>query len=90
MAAGLLILTRTNVASVGNVFNDTRKVKVLSLSETIKEKSTSSEGPSSGLHCEEQHVRRRFKPKSLPKRAGCHTPLADDVIHESVWSYLRT
>ena len=34
------ILTRTNVASVGSVFNDTRKVKVLSLPETIKEKST--------------------------------------------------
>ena len=32
--------TRTNVASVGSVFNDTRKVKVLSLPETIKEKST--------------------------------------------------
>ena len=31
---------RTNVASVGSVFNDTRKVKVLSLPETIKEKST--------------------------------------------------
>ena len=30
----------TNVASVGSVFNDTRKVKVLSLPETIKEKST--------------------------------------------------
>ena len=33
-------ISRTNVASVGNVFNDTRKVKVLSLPETIKEKST--------------------------------------------------
>ena len=32
--------TRTNVASVGSVFSDTRKVKVLSLPETIKEKST--------------------------------------------------
>ena len=31
---------RTNVASVGSVFNDTRKIKVLSLPETIKEKST--------------------------------------------------
>ena len=31
---------RTNVASVGSVFNDMRKVKVLSLPETIKEKST--------------------------------------------------
>ena len=31
---------RTNIASVGSVFNDTRKVKVLSLPETIKEKST--------------------------------------------------
>ena len=31
---------RTNVASVGSVFNDTRQVKVLSLPETIKEKST--------------------------------------------------
>ena len=29
-----------NVASVGSVFNDTRKVKVLSLPETIKQKST--------------------------------------------------
>ena len=34
------IIFRTNVASVGSVFNDTRKVKVLSLPETIKEKST--------------------------------------------------
>ena len=32
--------SRTNVASVGSVFNDTRKVKVLSLPETIREKST--------------------------------------------------
>ena len=30
----------TNVASVGSVFNDTRKVKFLSLPETTKEKST--------------------------------------------------
>ena len=30
----------TNVANVGSVFNDTRKVKALSLPETIKEKST--------------------------------------------------
>ena len=29
-----------NVASLGSVFNDTRKVKILSLPETIKEKST--------------------------------------------------
>ena len=35
-----VIISRTNVASVGGVFNDTRKVKVLSLPETIKEKST--------------------------------------------------
>ena len=34
-----ILLSRTNVASVGSVFNDTRKVKVLSLPETIKEKS---------------------------------------------------
>ena len=34
------VICRTNVASVGSVFNDTRKVKVLSLPETIKEKST--------------------------------------------------
>ena len=31
---------RTNVANVGSVFNDTGKVKVLSLPKTIKEKST--------------------------------------------------
>ena len=31
---------KTNVASVGSVFNATRKVKVLSLPETTKEKST--------------------------------------------------
>ena len=31
--------SRTNVASVGSVFNNTRKVKVLSLPETIKEKN---------------------------------------------------
>ena len=35
-----LLISRTNVASEGSVFNDTRKVKVLSLPETIKEKST--------------------------------------------------
>ena len=34
------VTSRTNVASVGGVFNDTRKVKVLLLPETIKEKST--------------------------------------------------
>ena len=34
------IILRTNIASVGSVFSDTRKVKVLSLPETIKEKST--------------------------------------------------
>ena len=28
--------TQTNVASVGSVFNDTRKVKFLSLPETIE------------------------------------------------------
>ena len=33
-------ISRTNVASVSSVFSDTRKVKVLSLPETIKEKST--------------------------------------------------
>ena len=33
-------VSRTNIASVGSVFNYTRKVKVLSLPETIKEKST--------------------------------------------------
>ena len=31
--------SRTNLASVGSVLNDTRKVKVLSLPETINEKS---------------------------------------------------
>ena len=36
----MMIISRTNVASVGGMFNDTRKVKVLSLPETIKEKST--------------------------------------------------
>ena len=36
----LNLICRTNVASVGSVFNDTRKVKVLSLPETLKEKST--------------------------------------------------
>ena len=35
-----ILRLRTNVASVGSVFNDARKVKVLSLPETIKEKST--------------------------------------------------
>ena len=33
-------ISRTNVASVGSVFNDMQKVKVLSLPETIKEKLT--------------------------------------------------
>ena len=42
-----MIIFQTNVASVGSVFNDTRKVKVHSLTETIKEKSlTPDEGPS--------------------------------------------
>ena len=46
-----VIISRTNVASVGSVFNDTRKVKVLSLPETIKKKiDVSSEGPSSGVN----------------------------------------
>ena len=36
----VVIISRTNVASAGSVFNDTRKVKVLSLPETIKKKST--------------------------------------------------
>ena len=35
-----MVTSRTDVASVGSVFNDTRKVKVLSLPETMKEKST--------------------------------------------------
>ena len=39
-SANLVLNNRTNVASVGSVFNDTRKVKVLSLPETIREKST--------------------------------------------------
>ena len=44
------MISRTNVASVGSVFNNTRKVKVLSLPETIQEKiDVSSEGPSSGV-----------------------------------------
>ena len=47
-------ISRTNVASVGSVFNDTRKVKVLSLPETIQEKiDVSSEGPSSGVSSDE-------------------------------------
>ena len=33
------MIVQTNVASVGSVFNDTQKVKVLTLPETIKEKS---------------------------------------------------
>ena len=35
-----MTISRTNIASVGSVFNDMRKVRVLSLPETIKEKST--------------------------------------------------
>ena len=51
-----MIISRTNVASVGSVFNNTRKVKVISLPETIKEKiDVSSEGPS----------KRRFFPVSF-------------------------
>ena len=48
MQLSMCLISQTNVASVGSVFNDTRKVKVLSLTETIKEKSTfnSSKGPS--------------------------------------------
>ena len=34
----VVTVSRTNVASVGSVFNDTRKVKVFSLPETIQEK----------------------------------------------------
>ena len=34
-----LIISRSNVASVGSAFKSTRKVKVLSLPKTIKEKS---------------------------------------------------
>ena len=34
------ITSSTDFASVGSVFNDTRRVKALSLPETIKEKST--------------------------------------------------
>ena len=45
----ILIVSRTNVASVGSVFNDTRKVQVLSLPETIKEKS---KFPTKALHRE--------------------------------------
>ena len=42
-----VIISRTNAASVGSVFNDTRKLKVLLLPETIKEKLlTPDEGPS--------------------------------------------
>ena len=40
MSRPIGVTPRTNVASVGSVFNDTRKVKALSLPETIKEKST--------------------------------------------------
>ena len=40
IAKTYVILSSTNVASVGNVFNNTRKVKVLSLPETIREKLT--------------------------------------------------
>ena len=39
-ASHSVVISRTNVASVGSVFNGTRKVKFLSLPETIKEKST--------------------------------------------------
>ena len=35
----LCIISRTNVTSVGSVYNDTRKVKVLSLPEMTKKKS---------------------------------------------------
>ena len=35
----IYLISLTNVAGVGSVFNDTRKVKVLSLPEMIKEKS---------------------------------------------------
>ena len=38
-----VVVLRTNVASVGSVFNDTRKVKVLALPKI----DVSSEGPSS-------------------------------------------
>ena len=36
----IYLISRTNVASVGSVFNDTQKVKALSLPETKKKKST--------------------------------------------------
>ena len=38
-SATLVLNNRTNVASVGSVFNDTRKVKVLSLPETFRAKA---------------------------------------------------
>ena len=50
LITGYLDASRTKVASVGSVFNNTRKVKVFSLPETIQEKiDVSSEGPSSGV-----------------------------------------
>ena len=64
-------MSLTNVASVGSVFNDTRKVKVLSLPETIKEKSTfRAMAPSSGVNrelkiCNAAARRRAFKTKNI-------------------------
>ena len=55
-------ISRTNVASVGSVFNNTRKVKVLSLPETIKGKiDVSSEGPSSGVRSADDFFLYRFR-----------------------------
>ena len=48
LQTSLFTSCRTNVASVGSVFNDTRKVKVLSLPDEGKI-DVSSEAPLSGV-----------------------------------------
>ena len=55
---------RTNVASVGSVFNDTRKVKVFSLPETIYKGKIDVSGvsiPDEGPSLESPFVLYRFR-----------------------------
>ena len=63
-------ISRTNVASVGSAFNDTRKVKVLSLPETIKEKTTFRAKPFVGKRTFTLGVSRRREPLPFAYRVG--------------------
>ena len=66
--------SQTNIASVGSVFNDMRKVKVVSLPETIKEKSTFR---AKALH-------RGLRSKIGPSSEMSIFPLSFQVVRESL------